>query len=177
MGSFPFYHRHLLSVIWQLSGVYVKRLVIGRELRVSKQRIILLTNLDDLSDFLLDGVFIFFILLFIFILIHHLARAVVKFILIILSPTSWRLHHLLVIIERLRSLNFYCLSKLTSLILLIILFLVHLLLGRVHSAIVVFLLVSFFAFRLDARFFLGGAPLQLLLLLFLQDLLLLFHLS
>lgn len=54
MGSLPVDLGAVLRIFRRVRGVFVQRLVACGELRVTKQSIVLLANLDDLRNFVVD---------------------------------------------------------------------------------------------------------------------------
>ena len=57
MGAFPLNLRGIFGVLGRVGDILVQGFVVGGELRVTKESIVFLADLDDLSDLLLDGVF------------------------------------------------------------------------------------------------------------------------
>ena len=58
MRASPFYQGHVLSIVGRVGGILVQTLIVGGVLGISKEGIILLTDLNDLLDFVLDVVLI-----------------------------------------------------------------------------------------------------------------------
>ena len=73
LWSSPFNSRHVNSVLWWIFWIIIQRLVSGWELRVSKQSIVVRTNLDNFLNLILNWIFFWLLMLHVIMLpiIHH----------------------------------------------------------------------------------------------------------
>lgn len=72
LRSLPFYHRHVHCILWWLSRIFIKRSIVCWEFRVTKQCIVISTNLFYLLYFILNWVFFRFLFFHLLLILTHI---------------------------------------------------------------------------------------------------------
>lgn len=91
--SFPLNWWHIICILWRLFRVVIEGCVLGGELWVTEESILLSANLDDLLNLVLNGILLRLLLLHMVLVLIHLLAIVTLHVLTLLSRK-----HLLVLL-------------------------------------------------------------------------------
>jgi hypothetical protein len=95
LRSFPLHHWHVHGVFRWIDWIIVQTCIISWKLRVTKQRLVLCADLNDLLNLVLDWVFLWLLLLLkLLLLIHHFFTILIH----LLSIFLLCLKHLLILL-------------------------------------------------------------------------------